>query len=51
MTVIAEHESAARKPIRFRCCVAAGCQSANSLGVKQALEGAARHRHTQRFVH
>jgi bidirectional [NiFe] hydrogenase diaphorase subunit len=40
LSVIAERETAARKPIRFRCCVAAGCQSANSAGVKQALEQA-----------
>src|SRR5205807_10231984 len=40
LSVIGEREHAARKPLRFRCCVAAGCQSANSLGVKQALEGA-----------
>src|SRR5215213_9047102 len=35
---IAEHEHQARKPIRIRCCVAAGCLSANAQAVKQQLE-------------
>jgi bidirectional [NiFe] hydrogenase diaphorase subunit len=37
---IAEQERQARKPIRIRCCVAAGCLSANAQGVKQELEAA-----------
>lgn len=37
---IAEQESAARKPVQIRCCVAAGCLSADSLAVKQSLEQA-----------
>ncbi|MBD2308773.1 NADH-quinone oxidoreductase subunit NuoF [Chroococcidiopsis sp. FACHB-1243] len=35
---IAQHERAAQKPIEIRCCVAAGCLSADSLAVKQRLE-------------
>ncbi|PSM48529.1 NADH-quinone oxidoreductase subunit NuoF [Chroococcidiopsis sp. CCALA 051] len=35
---IAQHERAAQKPIQIRCCVAAGCLSADSLAVKQRLE-------------
>jgi bidirectional [NiFe] hydrogenase diaphorase subunit len=35
---IAEHEHQARKPLRIRCCVAAGCLSANAQAVKQRLE-------------
>jgi bidirectional [NiFe] hydrogenase diaphorase subunit len=35
---IAQHERAAQKQIQIRCCVAAGCLSADSLAVKQRLE-------------
>jgi bidirectional [NiFe] hydrogenase diaphorase subunit len=35
---IAERERQTRKPIRIRCCVAAGCLSANAQAVKQRLE-------------
>jgi len=38
LSLIAERERASRKPLRFRCCTAAGCLSAGALGVKQALE-------------
>ena len=37
---IAEKERAARKPHTIRCCMAAGCMSSNSKGVKEALEKA-----------
>jgi len=37
---IAEKEQAARKPCLVRCCMAAGCMSSNSRGVKEALERA-----------
>jgi bidirectional [NiFe] hydrogenase diaphorase subunit len=37
---IAEKERAARKQITLRCCLAAGCMSSNSKGVKEALEKA-----------
>jgi bidirectional [NiFe] hydrogenase diaphorase subunit len=37
---IAEKERAARKPYTVRCCMAAGCMSSNSKGVKEALEKA-----------
>ena len=37
---IAEKERAARKPYTFRVCLAAGCMSSNSKGVKEALEKA-----------
>src|SRR5215469_6052796 len=37
---IAEKERAARKPVTLRCCLAAGCMSSNSKGVKEALEKA-----------
>src|SRR5689334_1254902 len=37
---IAEKERAARKPFTVRCCLAAGCMSSNSKGVKEALEKA-----------
>src|SRR6516164_1046740 len=37
---IAEKERAARKPFTVRCCLAAGCMSSNSKGVKEALENA-----------
>src|SRR5262249_12514733 len=35
---IAEKERQTRKPIRIRCCVAAGCLSANGQTVKERLE-------------
>jgi bidirectional [NiFe] hydrogenase diaphorase subunit len=35
---IAERERQTPKPIRIRCCVAAGCLSANAQAVKQRLE-------------
>ena len=35
---IAEQERQARKPLRIRCCIAAGCLSANAQAVKQRLE-------------
>ena len=37
---IAEKERAARKKYTVRCCLAAGCMSSNSKGVKEALEKA-----------
>ncbi|MFO1476109.1 MAG: NADH-quinone oxidoreductase subunit NuoF [Verrucomicrobiota bacterium] len=37
---IAEQERAARKKFTIRCCMAAGCMSSNSEGVKKALEQA-----------
>jgi len=37
---IAEKERAARKKFTVRCCMAAGCISSNSKGVKEALEKA-----------
>ncbi len=37
---IAEKERAARKRFTVRCCMAAGCMSSNSKGVKDALEQA-----------
>ncbi len=37
---IAEKEKAARKPCVVRCCMAAGCMSSNSQGVKEALDRA-----------
>jgi len=37
---IAEKERASRKPYTIRCCLAAGCMSSNSKGVKEALERA-----------
>jgi len=39
---IAEKEQQARKKITIRCCMAAGCMSSNSKGVKDALEAAVR---------
>src|SRR5262245_10156789 len=35
---IAEEERARCKPVRIRCCAAAGCVSSGSLGVIQAFE-------------
>src|SRR5262245_5902790 len=40
LQAIADKVRAARKPIRIRCCVAAGCLSANAQLVKQHLEAA-----------
>ena len=37
---ISEKERAARKKYTIRCCLAAGCISSNSKGVKEALEKA-----------
>src|SRR5512138_1306904 len=37
---IAEQERASRKKHVIRCCMAAGCMSTNSKGVKEALEQA-----------
>ena len=37
---MAEKERAARKPHVIRCCMAAGCMSSHSKGVKEALEAA-----------
>ncbi len=37
---IAQKELALEKPVQIRCCVAAGCLSANSQAVKQRLEEA-----------
>src|SRR5512136_2180749 len=37
---IAEKERASRKKHVIRCCMAAGCMSSNSKGVKEALEKA-----------
>ena len=37
---IAEKERASRKKYTIRCCLAAGCMSSNSKGVKDALEKA-----------
>jgi bidirectional [NiFe] hydrogenase diaphorase subunit len=37
---IAEKERAARKKFTVRCCMAAGCMSSNSKGVKEALDKA-----------
>lgn len=38
LQTIAEEERAAQKPIRIRCCAAAGCVSSGSLAVKQAFD-------------
>ena len=40
LTQIAEKERAARKKYTIRCCMAAGCRSSNSQGVKEQLEKA-----------
>lgn len=37
---IKEKELAARKPIRIRCCLAAGCMSSNAQAVKESLDRA-----------
>jgi len=39
---LSETERAARKRYTIRCCLAAGCMSSNSKGVKDALEAAVR---------
>ena len=38
---IAEKERSSRKKYVIRCCMAAGCMSSNSKGVKEALDKAA----------
>jgi bidirectional [NiFe] hydrogenase diaphorase subunit len=40
LLAIAEKERASRKPVVLRCCVAAGCISANAQAVKSGLEQA-----------
>src|SRR4249919_1599989 len=40
LIVIAEKEHADRKRYTIRCCLAAGCMSSNSKGVKEALDRA-----------
>jgi bidirectional [NiFe] hydrogenase diaphorase subunit len=40
LAAIAEKEKAARKEIRLRCCMAAGCLSSRSADIKTALEKA-----------
>jgi bidirectional [NiFe] hydrogenase diaphorase subunit len=40
LTEIKEKELAARKKITLRCCMAAGCMSSNSKGVKEQLDKA-----------
>lgn len=40
LAVINQNELARRKPVQFRCCVAAGCINANSGAVQQSLESA-----------
>jgi bidirectional [NiFe] hydrogenase diaphorase subunit len=40
LQAIAEREQAARKPLRLRCCVAAGCLSSSSQAVQRQLEQA-----------
>ena len=35
---IAEHEREQQKPVRIRCCAAAGCVSSGSLAIKQAFD-------------
>ncbi len=39
---IARTEKASRKEVRIRCCMAAGCLSANSTAVKQGLDNSVR---------
>ena len=39
---IARTEKARRKEVRIRCCMAAGCLSANSAAVKQGLDNGIR---------
>src|SRR5271166_258865 len=38
LTEIGTNERAGRKAVRIRCCTAAGCLSAGSVGVKKGLE-------------
>src|SRR5215472_9674866 len=40
LSEIAARERAVRKTYTLRCCLAAGCMSSNSKGVKDALEAA-----------
>ena len=40
LLAIAERERLARKPLRIRCCIAAGCLSSAGQAVKQRLEAA-----------
>ncbi len=40
LNAIAEKERSARKKYVVRCCMAAGCMSSDSKGVKEALEKA-----------
>lgn len=40
LNLITERERREQKPIRYRCCVAAGCLAAGSLRAKQAFEAA-----------
>ncbi len=40
LQAIAETERSARKPVRIRCCTAAGCLSSGSMKVKEGLEAA-----------
>src|SRR6516165_4119697 len=40
LIAIAGKERSARKPIRVRCCMAAGCLSSRSADIKTALEKA-----------
>lgn len=40
LTEIAERERASQKKYLVRCCMAAGCMSSNSKGVKEGLEKA-----------
>jgi bidirectional [NiFe] hydrogenase diaphorase subunit len=37
---IADRERASQKPVQIRCCMAAGCMSANAGAVKESLESA-----------
>lgn len=37
---IAQKERASEKPVQVRCCMAAGCLSANSEAVKKSLDAA-----------
>jgi bidirectional [NiFe] hydrogenase diaphorase subunit len=40
LRTIAERERSARKPVRIRCCAAAGCLSSGSAKVKEGLDAA-----------
>ncbi len=50
LTEIADKERAARKRYTIRCCMAAGCMSSNSKGVKEALEDAVNQAGLQQMV-